>query len=157
MTKFKTFEDLKRNNRYPDYWYGVHYWVQASKAPWYQQPAPSHELFSYCPHFIRVTWRIAKVKKPEGGPGTTPFSVAQDAKRAINNASSPTLIQPVAQNGVQAIKWTRNVLPDKPINLLNITIANNTTDKDLYALPKGAPRIPDQETLPCGTVYIFQE
>ena len=46
MLSFKNFEDLKRNDKYLDYWYGVHIWVQTLIAPWADQPAPSHELRS---------------------------------------------------------------------------------------------------------------
>lgn len=77
-TNHKTVEEHMRNfclaslaydttGPYKLDWYGIAYLVQCSTVPWSALPANA-DLYSYCPAFIKVSWRAVQIPKPNNIP-----------------------------------------------------------------------------------------
>lgn len=149
LQNFRAFDSM--GNGHQTYWYALHYWVQVSTAPWAAAPAVGN-LYSYCPNMIRVTWRIVRINKPVGAPGTTGMAALGAAGAAITAA--PKVGATPANIALD--------LPNLPPHGVPAALTNSAANAAgiggaVYPLPAGAPAIPAAVSPFDGTVEIFQD
>lgn len=149
LQNFRAFDGM--GNGHSAYWYALHYWVQVSTAPWAAPPAAVGNLYAYCPNMIKVTWRIVRINKPVGAPGTTAMAALAAAGAAIDVA---------AKVGATPANIAFD-LPNIPLHGVPAALTNNIANAaavggGVFALPAGAPAIPAAASPYDGTVEIFQ-
>ncbi|WP_415919965.1 hypothetical protein [Tateyamaria sp. SN6-1] len=151
LTRFRQF-DMSNHGRNA-YWYCIGYWVQAATLPW-SAGNLADDLYSYCPNMIRVTWRVMRMTKPTGAPGTTFGSHLTATQGHIRNAVWGTpacrsaTAPDLANDGI--------ILPGAPPPVLTNSLANqNEAGGVTHPVAPGAPA-PGVAGPHDGTVEIFQ-
>jgi hypothetical protein len=151
LTYFRTFD--QSNGGHTTYWYCVLYWVQASTACW-SAGGTVGDLYSYCPNFIKVTWRVMRLVKPVGAPGTSAATAISDVPNYLANPPMGALTQATDAQIMADC-------PGMPQNTVPIALTNNPDNvaeagDPVQPLPVNAPAIPGPASAYDGHTSIFQ-
>ncbi|MEL7092791.1 MAG: hypothetical protein AAFN94_13745 [Pseudomonadota bacterium] len=150
LNSFRAFDSA--NGGHAPYWYCIGYWVQASTAPW-SAANTADDLYAYCPNMIKVTWRVMRLTKPVGGPGTSAATFLNTVMAHIRNPPIGAFRQATAvelgHDGIQQPPGLPAVLTNNAANLAE-------AGGGVHAAPASAPAM-GVGTAYDGSVEVFQD